>query len=158
MIEATTARAWFLDFGQGFRAAVGLHEMSQVLLSVTLFKLPCTPQYCQEVFIFQNRILPVLDIVSLFHGGAINRSAANIIGVALYQAQPHQPVHYGGFYLEVMPSNIVVSDDQAAHLPDEKHYWRPFTASCFTHEGEAIPILNLAAFFTQQLSDRGIYI
>lgn len=153
MIEAATARAWLLDFGQGFRAAVGLHEMSQVLLSVTLFKLPCTPQYCQDVFVFQNRILPVLDLVSLFNGCAINRSADNIIGVALYQAQPDQPVHYGGFYLEVMPASIVVSDEQAAHLPEKKQYWQPFSASCFLYEGEAIPILNLAAFFTQQLSE-----
>ena len=148
-----TARAWLLDFGQGFRGAVGLHEMSQVLLSVDLFKLPCTPQYCQEVFIFQNRILPVLDIVRLLTGRPITRSAGNIIGVALYQAEPTQPIHYGGLYLSTMPSSIVVSDAQAATLAAEKkHYWRPFAISGFSLEGDTIPILNIAAFFTRQLS------
>lgn len=146
-----TARAWLLDFGQGFRAAVGLHEMSQVLLSVELFQLPCTPQYCQEVFVFQNRILPVLDIVSLFSSPVINRDTSNIIGVALYQAQPHQPVHYGGLYLSVMPSSIVVNDEQATHLTEKQHCWQPFAVSAFIYEGDTIPILNLAAFFTQQL-------
>jgi len=62
---AKTNRAWVLDFGSGLRAAVGHHEMWQVLLSPKLFDVPCTPSYCGEVLIFQDRILPVLSVSHL---------------------------------------------------------------------------------------------
>ena len=61
----TESRAWLLHFAGGLKAAVGLHEMSQVLISPTLFDVPTMPRYCSDVVIFQKRILPVLNVPNM---------------------------------------------------------------------------------------------
>jgi len=143
---AKTNRAWVLDFGKGLRAAVGHHEMWQVLISPKLFDVPCTPFHCGEVLIFQNRILPVLSVSRLFEREKTRQS--QVVGIAIYQDDPAHPIHYGGLHLAVMPQSIYVSDDQACDLPESQECWEPLAVSCFSHEGLAIPIIDLASLFS----------
>lgn len=147
----STARAWLLDFGKGLQAAVGLHEMSQVMLSVDLLAVPCTPVYCSEVFIFQNRILPALDVAGLLEGQKIYRSEQNVIGIAIYQKSPTESVRYGGLHLATLPLSIFVDNEQACDLPAHQQYWSPFAISCFSRNEVAIPILDLTRLFTTEM-------
>ncbi len=152
MIETKKDRAWLLDFGNGLQAAVAYHEMWQVLLSPKLFDVPCTPQYCSHVLIIQNRILPVLNIATLLLNAQKPFIATgNVVGVAVYQTDPKQPVNYGCLYLSKMPQGIEVSDDDACDLPDDKKYWEPLALSCFLHNGVAIPIIDFAYLFSGEL-------
>jgi chemotaxis signal transduction protein len=143
----TGSRAWLLDFGRGLQAAVGLHEIFQVLLSVELFQVPCTPVYCSEVFILRKRILPVLDIPSLLEGKRFLSMQNEIIGIAAYQDIFKKAMGYAGLRLATLPVNIIVSDEQACTLPRELAVWQPFVYSCFYHEGQAIPVLDLETLF-----------
>ena len=54
---ANTSRAWLLNFGQGLQAAVGYHEMWQILMAPRLFEVPYTPSYCNEILVLQENIL-----------------------------------------------------------------------------------------------------
>lgn len=150
-LETKVSRAWLLDFGRGLKASVGAHEMSQVLLSATLFELPCTPPYCKEVLIFQGRILPVLNLALLLEGQTYFHAPVDIVGIAAYQEDPTQPISYAGLHLAALPANIFVGDDQVCELPIHQHYWEPLILSCFYHEGLTIPILNLTDLFAGKL-------
>jgi len=142
-----TNRAWLLDFGRGLQAAVGLHEIFQVLLSVELFQVPCTPLYCNEVFILRKRILPVLDVPSLLEGKRFLSMHNEIIGIAAFHDVFKQAMGYAGLRLATLPVGISVSDEQACTLPKELVVWQPFACSCFYHEGQAIPILDFKTLF-----------
>ncbi len=151
--EMTTKdRAWLLDFGNGLQAAVAYHAMWQVLFYPKLFNVPCTPQYCSEVLIFQKRILPVFNMATLLldkHKPFI--ATGNFVGVAVYQTDPNEPVNYGCLYLSKLPQRIEVSDDDACDLPEDKKYWEPLTLSCFLRDGVAIPIIDFAYLFSGEL-------
>jgi len=144
--QTKISRAWLLDFGRGLRAAVGLHEMSQIITSPTLFKVPCTPSYCGEVLIFQDHILPVLDLLSFLEGHKVPDITRDVIGIAVYQEDLNHPLKYAGLRLVAFPLSIYVGDHQACELPHHhQRYWQsPLIVSCFFHEGSAIPVLNLA--------------
>ncbi|RKZ52038.1 MAG: hypothetical protein DRR16_11490 [Candidatus Parabeggiatoa sp. nov. 3] len=143
-----TSRAWLLDFGRDLKAAVGHHEMWQVLISPKLFDVPCTSPYCCEVLIFQDRILPVLDIQYLLDGDKMILTKDNVVGIAVYQDDPTHPIHYAGLHLASTPQNIYVSDDTACDLPEHQQYWEPLALSCFSYKDQAIPIIELAYLFS----------
>ncbi len=147
-----TSRAWILDFGRGMQAAVAHHEMWQVLISPVLFEVPRTPPYCNEVLIFQYRILPVLDISLLLEGEKIIPTMSDVVGIAVYQDDPTQPIRYVCLHLATTPLNVYVSDKQACDLPDYQQYWEPLTLCCFSHDGMAIPIIDLAYLFSEKFN------
>jgi chemotaxis signal transduction protein len=151
MEETKTSRAWLLDFGRNLQAACGHHEMWQVLISPTLFSVPYTPFYCDSVLIFQDNILPVLDIVSLFEGQKIVQEN-RVIGIAIYQENPNEPIHYAGVQLADMPRSIFVTDDQFCELSADQPFQEPLAISCFSHENQAIPILDFAYLFLEEFN------
>lgn len=141
-----TSRAWLLDFGDGLQAAVGHHEMWQVLISPVLFEVPCTPPFAREVLVFQERILPVLDVYHFFsHKSLLNHY---IVGIAVYQNDPEQPIRYGCLHLASMPQNIIVSDSEICELPEDKPFWEPLALSSFSQNGVAVPIINVGYWFS----------
>ncbi|MDM8557265.1 hypothetical protein [Candidatus Parabeggiatoa sp. HSG14] len=154
MIEedvAETSRAWLLDFGSGLQAAVGHHEMLQVLISPTLFDIPCVSPYCNEVLIHEERILPVLDVSSMLleKQQVTSPPTGYVIGISLYQDDPTHPIHYGGLHLATTPQSIYVSDNQACDILAHQEYWKPLALSCFSHEGVAIPVIDMAYLFSE---------
>lgn len=144
------SRAWLLNFGRGMQAAVGLREVFQVLLSADLFQVPCTPVYCSEVLITRKRILPVLDMPSLLEGKRFLSIQNEIIGIATYQDDRKHAMSYAGLRLATLPVGIFVNDEQACDLPKEQIAWSPFSYSCFYHEGQIIPVLNLKTLFCRE--------
>lgn len=150
--QTKTSRAWLLDFSGGLQAAVGYHEMWEVLTSPTLFEVPCTPRYCSEVFIFQNYILPLLDLSYMLKGQKIIPAMTHIVGIAVYQDEPTHPIRYACLRLATMPSSIYVNDDQACDLPNHQLFWEPLALSCFSRDGVVIPIINLAYLFSEEFN------
>lgn len=149
------SRAWLLDFGKGLQAAVGFHEMSHVLTSPLLFEIPCAPSYCSEVLVFQEHILPVLDIPTLLGSQKMLHNTQEIVGIGVYQEDPSQPVGYGGLRLAAFPTPIYVNNEQACDLPEYQKYWfSPLVISCFLWEGIAIPIIDLAYLFSGKFAQQ----
>lgn len=145
------ARAWLLNFGHGLKAAVGLHEMSQIMLSSSLHKIPTTPFYASEILILEERVLPVVDVPKLLSGNATMTSSNDIIGIAVYQGLPNEPAHYGGLRLAGLPTSIDVEDIQACDLPESMLFWQPLSISCFSHNKEPIPVVDLSRVFSADI-------
>ncbi len=151
---AKNSRAWLLDFGRGLQAAVGHHEMWQVLISPVLFEVPCTLTYCSEVLVFQDRILPILDMSNLLEGEKTIPVTSSVVGIAIYQDEPTHPIHYAGLHLATRPQSIYVSDNQACDLPAHQPCWEPLALSCFFHKGRTIPIIELAYLFSEEFNTK----
>ena len=160
--ETKSSRAWLLNFGNNLKAAIGHHEMWQVLISPQLFDIPCTPLYCNKVLVFQNHILPVCDIanflnksISTAKDNKNNKNNKNnrTVGIGIYQSTPTTPIHYAGIYLETMPQSIYVNDEQACDLPKEQADWGQLAISCFIQDEITIPIIDLAYLFSPELNN-----
>ncbi len=148
---ANTSRAWLLNFGQGLQAAVGYHEMWQILMAPRLFEVPYTPSYCNEILVLQENILPVLDLSARLIGHKKMTSLTKpIVGIVIYKEDPNHLAHYGCLHLTDLPQSIYVSDNQACDLPEEESYWAPLVLSCFSHEERVVPIIDLAYLFSEE--------
>lgn len=143
-------RAWLLDFGRGLQAAVGIHEMSHVLLETELFEIPRAPYYCGEVLVFEGMILPVMDVISLIEQQHIVREGHDVIGIAVYQEATTGNLNYAAMHLATMPTPLFVDNRDACDLPTHLYYWQPYTISCFMYEDKPIPIIDFTKLFTPE--------
>lgn len=143
-------RAWLLDFGRGLRAAVGIHEMSHVLLETKLYEIPRSPYYCTEVLVFEGMILPVMDVISLIEQQRIVREGYDVIGIAVYQETITGDLNYAAMHLAMMPTPLFVDNRDACELPAHLDYWQPYTLSCFTYEEQPIPIIDFTKLYAPE--------
>lgn len=136
--------AWVLDFGQGYRAAVGTRELFHLIDIPVFFIVPCTPAYCHRVLFWQGKLLPLMNMASRM--GAAEQEAP-YIAVVGYQQQRGAPPQFAALQMVSPPSQISVNDEQACEIPDELKGWHNLAISCFDLQGDAVPILNLNQIF-----------
>lgn len=143
--------AWILSLATDLQAGVGELEMVHLVPSPELFDVPATPFYCRHVLIWEDGILPVLDLAAWLKGHAEPREH-RLVGIFAYQDRPGATPRHGGLLLERTPRRVQVSDKQASGLPEDSASWRQIAVSCFTDdEGKRIPIIDLAQLFSRAL-------
>ena len=149
---AESVAAWRLQFDVGVYAAVGEMEMIHLLQAeeLQLFAIPQTPFYCSEVLVWENRIIPVLDVLSWLEEYRVPRTYP-IIGIFRYRTGESTEIEYGALAMESIPERISVNDDQASELPRIPRGWRQLALSCIQHEEQLIPILDLPQLFSGAL-------
>jgi chemotaxis signal transduction protein len=151
------ASAWILPITQTVSAAVGEFELVHVLPDhPAAFDIPQAPHYCRQVMVWQNRIVPLMDLAMRFQvpgwepeeksGTAANR----VIGILAYRAEGAESLEYGALILSAIPRRCEVNDEQACPLPPWLTPWRRYASACFRPEGphSAIPVLRLDRLFS----------
>lgn len=138
------ANAWLLNFGDSCRAAVGTRELLHLVDAPETFVVPCAPDYCNRVVLWQERLLPVMDMAARL--GAASSHAPFLAVVAYQKARGEYP-QFAALMLATPPQQLQVSDEQACPLPVQGNAWQELTISCFEHQGEPIPVLNLNLLF-----------
>jgi len=147
-----TYRAWVLDFGRGLRAAVSFNEMSQVLLEPSLFVLPHTPRYCYQLYLRNNRFLPVIHIPTLLTASKEPPPETTyFLGLTVYQSKPYESLKYGCLHLDSLPFAIEITNTQSCTLPEDQPLWQMIAMSAFSYENQKIPVLDLTALFSAEL-------
>lgn len=146
----TSSSAWLLSLDNDLSAAVGGLEIVHLLQFPELHPVPGSPFYCQNVLIWQNRILPAMDLSAWLRGRVVTRSFI-LAAVAAYQDQPGADPQYGGLLLTELPRQITVDDAQACALPERPRGWSNIAISCFEFEEKEVPILNLSYVFSDAL-------
>lgn len=148
------ATAWIISITDSVSAAVGEFELIHILPDdPELFNVPRSPAYCQQVFVWQNKIIPVMNLAKRF--GLEKESAINnhvITSIFAYRAENTGLPEYGALLLNATPYRSEVSDAQACPLPTELYSWTHYVRSCFqeTETKKAIPILKLERLFGYQ--------
>lgn len=145
MHEAT---AWIIDLGNGLHAALGYSELEHLVPNPTLFEMPLTPRYCRHLILWEGDVVPVLDLALWLTGEArVHREAfAALIG---YEGQPGDAPQRGALMTTAFPERVRVCDSQACDLPPEPCGWSHVACSCFRHENQPIPVLDLPFLFSE---------
>ncbi len=146
--------AWIISITDTVSASVGEFELVHILPdNPVLFNVPTAPYYCQQVFIWQNKIIPVMNLAARF--GLEKPAVTNdhfIVSIFAYRAEKTGLFEYGALLLTATPYRTEVSDDQACPLPTDLSAWTHYVRCCFqdTETQKAIPILNLERLFAYQ--------
>ena len=149
-----SSTAWILDFAGGFQAAVGELELVYLIQFPALIDIPQTPFYCRHALIWEEDILPVMDLGALLAGHIIHNKLP-LAGIFAYQQQAETRLHYGAIPLSAIPKRRQVRDEQACELPRQPSVWQAVAISCFSDGDRIIPILNLPYIFSNtSLRDR----
>ncbi len=143
-----TVQAWLLEFSRSQIAAVGLHELVEVLSRPKLYHVPMASTQCHQVLVWRDEILPVvnfgvdvgMDPTDTAPGGAVT-------AIAVYQTVPGEPLRHGALELNVMPKTISVTDNMACALPNSASFINELAISCFSYENLAVPIIDLTRVF-----------
>lgn len=147
------SQAWLLDFGAGYRAAVGERELVHLLYTPQGYPVPRTPAHARHVLPWQERLLPVFDVVNWL-GGKPHATGLPIAGVFAYQHKRGEMPQYGALWLAAPPARVSVADQQACDLPEPASAWRALAISCFEHEGAPVPILDLRRLYSTALGQQ----
>ncbi len=135
--------AWLLHAARDVTCAVAQHEMVEYLPEVRTQRVPLANPYCEHLVLWRDRLVPIVDLARLLHGGSSTTEHA--LGIVAYQPHARLPLEYLGIWIDAPPNRVKVGDDQACDLPTAWHDPRfdELALSCFLHEERAVPILNL---------------
>lgn len=147
-MSESSVQAWLLEFSRNQIAAVGLHELVEVLSRPKLYHVPMASRRCHQVLVWRDEILPVvnfgadagMDFADAAAGGAVT-------AIVVYQTVPGEPLRHGALELGVMPKTISVADNMACALPDSSSAINELAISCFSYENLAVPVIDLTRVF-----------
>jgi chemotaxis signal transduction protein len=148
------APAWIISITDTVSVAVGEFELVHILPdNPKLFSLPQAPHYCQQVFVWQNKIIPLMNLAEKF-GLEKNSTTGEQFAVSIfaYRTEKTGQPEYGALLSNAIPHRCEVSDKQACQLPTELYLWRHYVRCCFqdTDTQKVIPILKLDRLFAYQ--------
>lgn len=147
-MSEVSARAWLLEFSRDQVAAVGLHELLEVLSRPKLYHVPMASARCHQVLVWRDEILPVVDLgadPTSMPGDAPPSGA--VTAIAVYQTVPGEPLRHGALQLNGMPKTITVADNLACALPESHSSISKLAISCFSYENLAVPVIDLTRVF-----------
>ena len=152
--------AWILAYSGRGRAAIGEFELVHILdRAPTRFPVPRAPRHCHEVMLWEQQVLPYVDLAMLDrparmpHGSDKANAGSTIVAIVGYQTDQRQPPRYGALKLCAIPKRASVSNDSACRLPEDIGAVAGFACSCFRHpEFGAVPVLDLPRIFSPERS------
>jgi len=143
-----SAQAWLLEFSRHQIAAVGLHELVEVLSHPKLYHVPLASARCHQVLVWRDEILPVVNFDDEIGSDSMDHLAGGAVtAIAVYQTVPGEPLRHGALELTVMPKTVSVSDNMACALPASSSWIADLAISCFSYENLAVPVIDLTRVF-----------
>jgi chemotaxis signal transduction protein len=139
--------AWVLMLDHQLLAAVGERELVHLIEAPTLLDVPRSPPYCRQVLVWNDTLLPTMDLAAWLREQPAQRQQP-LAGVFAYQMQPGADPEYGALLLAGIPTRTRVADEQVSALPKQPGHWRTLAISCFRQGDQPIPILDLPYIFS----------
>ena len=151
-MSENSAQAWLLEFNRQQVAAVGLHELVEVLSRPKLYHVPMSGPRSHQVLVWRDEILPVVDFGADTDTDTESESEDALLGaavtaIAVYQTVPGEPLRHGALQLNGMPRTVTVADNMACALPDSPSPICNLAISCFSYENLAVPVIDLTRVF-----------
>lgn len=149
----TSSPAWLIECDDSLTIAVGEHEMTEYIQEQECYPVPGSPEHCSRVLVWQDNIVPVMDIGTL-NGGA-GEQVKPFLCVLAYQQEPMAPLQHLALRVSSPPQRIQVEDEQACEFPDEliSSVLRPVALSCFLHEQQPVIVVDIARLCSAEFRD-----
>lgn len=143
--------AWLMDFGGGVLAAMSVTHVLHVLEDMSLVhRVPLAPAHCNRVLVWQQQLLPVVDLAQLKAPeltAALSqpgRAYACVLGWRI----ANDATEYGVLLTRSLPRRIVIADDSmVAPSASEASTWQGSALSFFSYHGRTAPIIDPAPLF-----------
>lgn len=145
------AAAWIVDLAYGLRAAVGERDMIHLVEKPMLATIPYTPSHCQRVLLWENELLPIMDLTMWLIGQSAE-GANSSSGIVAWQDRPEATPQYGVLLFSGLPRKVRVKDEQSCALPEQPSGWQTVAISCFRYDDQPVPILDLPRIFSGALT------
>ena len=144
------SNSWLLELAADCRSAVGEFEMIHVLtIEPELFAITSAPSHCASAFLWQENVVPVMDLAAWLDGGAPCRKRS-FLAITRNHDRGSDTTEYVALLLAGIPKRLRVSDAQACPLPSRQ--WEPLAISCFEHPIHGpVPILDLPKIYSTVL-------
>lgn len=143
-----SAQAWLLEFNRQQVAAVGLHELVEVLSRPKLYHVPMSGPRSHQVLVWRDEILPVVGFGNSSDGGSEGEMfGAAVTAIAVYQTVPGEALRHGALQLSGMPKTVTVADNMACALPESRSPIGDLAISCFFYDNSAVPVIDLTRVF-----------
>ena len=124
--------------------------MSSALKLISTIKRPASYGECGR---YSKRLLPVLDLAILNEIPTTSNNN-NPVVVVTYQTAPQTPILFSAIDIQAAPQKISVAGTEACGLPDSyTDKFREVVISCFSYQGQVIPILNFSLLFSGQFNE-----
>lgn len=142
--------AWLLNIGSGKLVGAGERELLHLVEQPELFEVPMAPRHCMRVLAWQGQLLPVWDLHAWLEPGSVTDKVPLVVIVG-YQSHRREIPKFGAMILAEPPVRTWVADSQACTLPSDQPGWNQVALSCFMHEDNAVPVLDLPRMFTRYI-------
>ena len=144
--EVDGVTTWLLPLDQTMNVAVGEYEFIHIVDQPEYISIPQTPEHCKHVILWNENIVPVINLSSWFSGHEQDEDAG-VVAILIYNNSEGELL-YGGIKLVNIPVSDKVKNDQGCSLPGNADKWKEISLSCFkSGNGAIVPILDVAALF-----------
>ena len=151
------AAAWLMQIDRLTRVAVGQLELIHIISSPEYIEVPKAPGYCQRIVVWNNKIIPVVDI-SMLVAGTSAFYQNNAVAVALYKDPGSDEIKYGGIQLTDMPLLEKITNEQGVARSDLSSMWHPYAVSGFkSAEKEIVPIIDIRQLFVPGIDKKSMH-
>lgn len=137
--------AWLLQCGEKLSIAVGDREMVELVQGQASHPVPGSPAHCSSVLIWQESIVPIMDLAILY-SGTVLEPGNSYLCLLNYQEAPSLPIQQLALRVSEAPERIHVDDAQFCEMsPDlATSPFKPVTLSSFSHHAKTVLILDIA--------------
>lgn len=145
------AAAWVMNIDETLFASVSQMELVHIVNNPSYTSIPGSPEHCQNVIIWNDNILPVMDLSRLLK--KTNSSTKRDVVAVIIFRDNNDEIHYGGIILAKSPNLEFVNNEQICTLPDNTDSLRDVSLSCFeSKDGHKVPILDITRIFSRDCS------
>jgi chemotaxis signal transduction protein len=148
---AAAANGWLLSLGAERLVAVGERELVHILAELPrLQRIPRAPAHASHAMVWQERVLPVIDLsVLLDKGESRSSSPASVIGIVAFRGERKGTIGLGALALHDVPRRFETSEADACEIPSRFHAMSALAISCLDHlDHGPVPILHLSKLFS----------
>lgn len=147
------AAAWVMKVDELLHVSVSQMELVHIINTPCYINVPKAPKFCQDIIIWNDNILPVVDLSTLCNQSGI-KSTRNVIAVIIYR-DINNEIQYGGVVLTDSPELEHVDNSQLCQLPNHAKDLHTVSLSCFISKaGNEVPILDMSKIFSRNHADK----
>ena len=154
-----SGKGWLLEIQGAKYVAVGERELIHILPEPpALRRVPRAPRHACHVMVWQERILPVIDVAVLCNeAGVFEPLTKSMVGVVAFRstgggkakAGDRKSIGMGALLLQSVPRRLETEETRPCDLPEHLQPLAKWSLSCLDHpEYGALPILNLSMLFS----------
>jgi len=147
-----SASAWILKVSEQHSVAISQYEMNHIEDSGEFYKIPKAPAWCDNIMLWKNQIVPVIDFTQLLSDKTLletaNKQSSMVAIIRLFYGTD-KVASYGAIKILQPPVLEGVQNHQACQKEDIPNQLSDVSLAAFKYQEQAVvPILDIQKIFS----------